>query len=47
VKGSVNVRIKRKVGFTVEDKVVVVLYDGFAFGELAMMKTTEQKSLED
>ena len=31
----------------VDDKVVVTLYDGSHFGELAMMKTTAEKSESD
>lgn len=43
VQGSVNVRVSKKQDNYVEDKVVAVLYDGYVFGELAMMKTNQKR----
>ena len=41
IKGGVNVRIKRKnINGDIENPVVVTLYDGSQFGELALMHTT-------
>ena len=44
LKGSVNVRISKKLDSNyLDDRIVAVLYDGFHFGELAMMKTSTKK----
>lgn len=43
MQGSVNVRVSKKQDNYVEDKVVAVLYDGYVFGELAMMKTNQKR----
>mmetsp|Transcript_25479 Transcript_25479/g.22482 ORF Transcript_25479/g.22482 Transcript_25479/m.22482 type:complete len:190 (-) Transcript_25479:1214-1783(-) len=44
LRGSVNVRIRRKTFYgKIEDIVVAVLYDGSSFGELSMMGASNKK----